>query len=228
MVDGVVEEEHLGGLDEQRDRGEHARLDQPADTGAEPFHDLVDDGSQQEEAAQRHDEREDARAEHVDQHLEAGLDLALPELVKLLHEPCGERRHDHRTDEHVHLAEAAFAFGSVGIELVDQPVRTSDDTERRERADNTAAHVVDHLAARIGDEQRKQVVDRRIDERRDCLVRERPHFDEQGGDDAPRDQRGDVRHDHSREERAELLNRRTNGGPLLDDGVTHGSHAYAS
>ncbi len=142
----------------------------------------------------------DAGGEVVDQHLEAGLDLAVPELVEVLHHAGGERAHDHRAEE-------------LGLLGADDHAHGGDDGH------HAAAHAVDHPAALAGDQQRQHVPDHRADDA-DVLIalgvdteaaepgdRSPPLLDEEGGDQAPGDEGGNIRHDHAGKECAELLNR---------------------
>jgi hypothetical protein len=209
VVDGVVEEEDLARLDEDRDEGQEAETDEPVDRCLERVAQGGDDGSEGEDARDREDRRQDTGREVVDEHLEAGLDLAGPQLVDLLHEPRGERAHDHRAEEH-------------------RDRRAGDHTDSRDRADDTTAGVVDHTATRVGDEEGQEVGDHRTDETGPdatigrfattedwgvlpapgldrAVLTEPAGRDEHRGDEAPRDERADVRHDHAAEERAEAL-----------------------
>ena len=85
----------------------------------------------------RHDAAEDAGAEVVDQHLEAGPDPLLDEPVEQLEEVGGERADDHRAEEH-------------------RDVGADDDAHRGDRADDGAALAVDQPAAGVADEDRQQ------------------------------------------------------------------------
>ena len=67
--------------------------------------------------------------------------------------------------------------------------------------------VIDHLAARVCDQAGQQVGQDRAHHRRDGRVRRPAHRNEERSDDAPRDDRRNIGHDHAGQERAELLHR---------------------
>ena len=116
-------------------------------------------------------------------------------LVELLEQERRERRDDHRAEEH----------GDVGAD---------DDAHGREGADDGPALTVDHAAAGVADEDRQQVGDDRADQLGQVLVRRPARGDEHGGDEAPGDERADVRHDHAGHEAAEALDLGANAGSL--------------
>ena len=89
--------------------------------------------------------------EVVDQHLEAGLDPALDELVEQLEQVGGQRADDHGAEEHRHVG-------------------ADDDAHGGHRADDRAALAVHQPAAGVADEDRQQVRDHRADERGELLV----------------------------------------------------------
>ena len=102
-------------------------------------------GPMPKNAEDRQEHAPDAGGEVVDQHLEAGPDLAVPERVDLLHRPAAERAHDHGAHEHRDLG-------------------AGDDAHGRDRADHATAGVVEHLAAGVADQDRQQVGDHRADD----------------------------------------------------------------
>ena len=117
-------------------------------TFSAPLENCSTNGPATSEAADRQDHAPDAGREVVDQHLEAGPDLAVPEGVELAHRPAAERAHDHRAEEHRH-------------------VRAGDRTHGGDRADHAAADVVlavRHPAAGVADQDRQQVGDHRADD----------------------------------------------------------------
>jgi hypothetical protein len=83
-----------------------------------------------------------------------------------------------------------------------------DDAHHGDRGDDGTALAVDHAATGVGDQDREQVQDDRVDERRDGLVGRPARGDEEGRDEAPGDERADVRHDHAGQEAAEALDAR--------------------
>ena len=103
------------------------------------------------------------------------------------------------------LAELIGALGQRRVEVRDELVGAGDRTEGRDRTDHRAARSVDEAAAGVGDQDRQQVVDHRADDRGQIRVRGPADRDEERGEDAPRDQGGDVRHDHAGHERADAL-----------------------
>src|SRR5690625_4074372 len=236
VIDGVVEEEDLGRLDQQRHQGQQPGVDQAGDAVGQQGHQAVDQRGEAEESGHQHHEAEDAGREHVHQHLEAGRDVVLPQPVQLLHQPGGGRGDDHRPDEHVHLGQGlegglGVARGEPSLELGgvllrDQPVRAGDHAHGGDHAHHGAARLVDHAAAGVGDQQRQQVVDHRADGAGQRLVRRPAIGDEEGGQDAPGDQRRDVRHHHVRQGGADLLQRHTRAEPAL--GLSSCAHDVSS
>ncbi len=216
VVDRVVEEEDLGRLDEDRRERQQAVVDEgldevPGDIGER--HDQL--GANDEEPEAGENQTPDASGEVVDEHLEAGLDLAVPERVDLLHRPAAERAHDHGTHEH-------WDAGA------------RDDAHCGDGSDDATTGVVNHLAAGVANEDRQQVGDHRADDaalgvvapatdlRNPAVVSqatvaagvEPAGLDEQGGDEAPGDEGADVGHDHVGQERPELLHMDTSGRAL--------------
>src|SRR5215211_3134004 len=198
VVDGVVQEQHLGGLDDETGQREQAVVDQPVDAVAQCRRDGIDRRPEDEEPSDGQRRRQDAGGEVVDQHLEAGLDLAFPQLVDVLHGPSGQRPHDQGAEE-------------VRIRGAD------DHAHGGHRRNHAAADAVDHPAALDGDEQRQHEPDHRADkadvgiavgvvpEATDPADRGPARLNEERGDEAPGDEGGDVRHDHAGQEGAELL-----------------------
>ncbi|WP_367651742.1 hypothetical protein [Curtobacterium sp. MCPF17_052] len=180
--------------------------------GAETLGDELEQRGQPEEADQREHEAEDAGRVVVDEHLEAGLDLAVPDLVDLLDEVRTERTTDHRAEDH------------------DRAVGADDDAHGHHGTDDGAAGLVDHPAALEGDRERDEVGQDRADEAdvghavRLTETTEDAHgrptgLDEEGGDEAPRDEDRDVGHHHAGQERAELLDGDASATPRLVAGV---------
>ena len=102
-------------------------------------------GPMPQHAEQRHAAADDAGGEVVDQHLEAGLDPVLEELVEQLEQVRGERADDHRAEEHRHVGADDDAHGGDG-------------------ADHGAALAVDQPAAGVADQDRQQHGDHRVDQ----------------------------------------------------------------
>jgi hypothetical protein len=204
VVDGVVEEEDLRRFDDDRGQRQDVVADQEVDHVLELAGDPLHDRAHDEEAEDGQDHAPDPGGEVVDQHLEAGLDLAVPEAVDLLHRPAAERAHDHGAHEH-------------------RDVGAGDDTHGRDGADDAAAHLVE-VATGVADEDREQVGDHRADDAAaveltpaaqagdpavvggsDAHEGQPADLDEEGGDETPGDEGADVGHDHVRQEGAEPL-----------------------
>ena len=188
VVDRVVEEEHLRGLDDDGDERQQAVLYEHLRTRLEHREDRRHDRTRDVEAKDGEDEAEDADGEIVHEHLEARLDLPLDQGVKLLDDPARERPHDHGTHEH----------RRARIRL--------DDAHDRNRPHDRAARPADHLAARVGDEERQRIPEERADERTEFLVRQPARVDEERRCQPPGDEGADVGHDHARQELSERLN----------------------
>ena len=135
------------------------------------------------------------RTKHVHR-LHPYLGKFIPQLVEALHDVGRERTHDHRADEHVDLPELRLVRGQLRVELRDDQVRTGDHTHGGEGTDHRTPVAVDHPTAGRGDDDRQQVVDRRADHGGQICVGEPTDVDEEGREQAPRDQGRNVRHDH--------------------------------
>ncbi|MPM51738.1 hypothetical protein SDC9_98489 [bioreactor metagenome] len=112
--------------------------------------------------------------------------MVLDQLVEPFEDPRGQRPHDHGAEEHRHRG-------------------ADDDAHRRDGADHGTALAVDRTAAGVADQQREQVGDDRVDHLGQVGVRGPPGRDDEGGEQAPGDERTDVRHDHPGQEPTELL-----------------------
>jgi hypothetical protein len=205
VVDGVVEEEHLGRLDEDRGEGQQVVGHQPVHAFARPVGDPFHDRADAPAAEQRHRAADDAGREVVDQHLETGADPVLYQAVEELENEGGERAYDHRSEEH-------------------RNVRADNDADRRDGADDGATLAVDEAATGVADENRQQHFDHWADEFGEESVGQPSGGDEQRGDKPPGDERADVRHDHGRQVTAHTLDARLEAGAGHLGGVGHGAH----
>src|SRR5439155_7409399 len=194
VVDRIVQEENLGDLDRDVREGQHAYVDQRVHKVPECSRERVEHGPDHDETEHGEDRPEDAGGEVIRQHLEAGRDLFLGEAIELLDEPGAERPDDHRAEEH----------GNA---------RPDDDAGGHDRSDNAAAVPVDELPTGVSDEEREQIRDHRPDELRERLVRGPARWNEERGDESPRDKCADVRYDHCGEIAAETLHALLHGPP---------------
>ena len=196
MVDCVVEEEDLRGLDEEARERDESRVNECLDTGAEGVRDRGDNRRNSEECTDCEETTDDTRREVVDEHFETGANLAGPECVNLLDEPSTEGSDDHCAHEH----------GDRG---------SDDDTHRSDDTHDTTASTVDETSTGVCDEQREHVNDHGADHREEVKstlfdgstkAGDPAGGDEEGRDEAPGDKRRDVGHNHAREEGSKLLN----------------------
>src|SRR6184192_1509924 len=187
VLDRVVQEENLGDLDRDVRQRQHACVDQRVHEVPECGRERVEHRPDHDETEHGKDRPEDAGGEVVREHLEAGRDLSFGGAVELLDEPGAERPDDHRAEEH----------GNA---------RPDDDAGGHDRSDNAAAVPIDELPTGVPDEEREQIRDHRPDELREVLVRGPPRWNEERGDESPRDERADVRDDHCGQVAAKALN----------------------
>ncbi len=110
--------------------GSRSCVDQEVDHALETVAQSGDRRGDQEEADDRERGTDDAAREVVDQHLEPGPDLAVPDAVDLLHDPRGT------------AGRRSWRRGTSGCPSAD------DDTHGRDDADDAAAQAVDHAATR--------------------------------------------------------------------------------
>ena len=196
MVEGVVQEQDLGGLDDDRRQGQQASLDQVIHDDSRARADATNHRTDRDVGDQAEDDDEDACGEVVDEHFEADRNLVFQDFVDLLHAVAADGAHDHAAQEH-------------------RDVGTDDDAHGRSRADHAAAHAMDHLAARVADEQGQEVDDHGADELAEVRVRHPAGGDEQGGDQTPSDERPNIGDHHAGQEAAELLDLFSHRSSLL-------------
>src|SRR5699024_5328533 len=133
------------------------------------------------------EEYKEAGREVIDKHLESLADSGYKDGVNLFHQVTAQRSHDHGTEQHRGIRECG------------------DDSHCCRCTDNAATDVADKLTAGVGDEQREEVDDHRIDHGREIFIREPADIDEHGWNEPPGDEGRDVRHDHTAQKRAERL-----------------------
>lgn len=120
------------------------------------------------------------------QHLEARLYASLRKFVEPPDRIPAQRAHDHGSDEHRDIAADDDAHGGNG-------------------PDYPAAFAGDVAPGRIGDQQRQQVGQHRVDQACHLGVGPPSRGDEERRDESPRDERADVGHDHAAQGPAEFL-----------------------
>ena len=186
MVDGVVQEQDLGRLDEDGGEGQHVVVHQEADTARQHAGEHLDEGTDDEEGENGEQHADDAGGEVVHQHLEAALDATFHRLVEALDGPATQRADHHGAHEH----------GDVG---------PHDDAHGGDGTDHAAALTTHQLAAGIADEQRQQVGDHGTDQLGQGFIGQPASGDEEGGDEAPGDEGAYVGHDHIGQEASKIL-----------------------
>ena len=186
VVDGVVQEQHFRGFHDDGGQRQQAVVHQDLDPLTEQVDQETDDGTDPEAGQNGHDHADDAEGEVVNEHLEPARHPAVDRPVELLEDPSGERPHDHGAQEH----------GGVAAD---------DHAHRRQGPDDRAALSVDHPAARVADEDGKQVGDDRGHHGGQGLVGCPPLRYEEGGEQTPGYECTDVGHDHPRQVASEAL-----------------------
>lgn len=186
VVQGIIEEQHLGRLDQKRHERQQSVADHDlhavADQQRQPRHRTADDPIAQ--YGQQH--TEDAYREIAHEHLEARLYASLRKFVEPPDRIPAQRAHDHGSDEHRDIAADDDAHGGNG-------------------PDYPAAFAGDVAPGRIGDQQRQQVGQHRVDQACHLGVGPPSRGDEERRDESPRDERADVGHDHAAQGPAEFL-----------------------
>lgn len=186
VVQGIIEEQHLGRLDQKRHERQQSVADHDlhavADQQRQPRHRTADDPIAQ--YGQQH--TEDAYREIAHEHLEARLYASLRKFVEPPDRIPAQRAHDHGSDEHRDVAADDDAHGGNG-------------------PDYPAAFAGDVAPGRIGDQQRQQVGQHRVDQACHLGVGPPSRGDEERRDESPRDERADVGHDHAAQGPAEFL-----------------------
>ena len=185
-VQGIIEEQHLGRLDQKRHERQQSVADHDlhavADQQRQPSHRTADDPIAQ--YGQQH--TEDAYREIAHEHHEARLYASLRKFVEPPDRIPAQRAHDHGSDEHRDVAADDDAHGGNG-------------------PDYPAAFAGDVAPGRIGDQQRQQVGQHRVDQACHLGVGPPSRGDEERRDESPRDERADVGHDHAAQSPAEFL-----------------------
>ena len=186
VVQGIIEEQHLGRLDQKRHERQQSVADHDlhavADQQRQPRHRTADDPIAQ--YGQQH--TEDAYREIAHEHLEARLYASLRKFVEPPDRIPAQRAHDHGSDEHRDIAADDDAHGGNG-------------------PDYPAAFAGDVAPGRIGDQQRQQVGQHRVDQACHLGVGPPSRGDEERRDESPRDERADIGHDHAAQGPAEFL-----------------------
>ena len=186
VVQGIIEEQHLGRLDQKRHERQQSVADHDlhavADQQRQPRHRTADDPIAQ--YGQQH--TEDAYREIAHEHLEARLYASLRKFVEPPDRIPAQRAHDHGSDEHRDVAADDDAHGGNG-------------------PDYPAAFAGDVAPGRIGDQQRQQVGQHRVDQACHLGVGPPSRGDEERRDESPRDERTDVGHDHAAQSPAKFL-----------------------
>ena len=181
VVDGVVEEEHLGRLDEDGHQGQQPVGDEDVHPGGQDGEDDRHQRADDVVPQHRQHQAQDAGREVVDQHLEAGGDVPLGPAVKGADGKAGQRAHRHGAHQH----------GVVGA---------ADAAHHRDGGDDPAAVPGHHVAALARDQDGQQIVQHRVHDAGQVGVGQPARLDEEGGQKAPGDERADVGHDHAAEE----------------------------
>ena len=188
MVDRVVEEEDLRGLDENGNQGKKSHVDQDVNAALQEYQNACHDRSDQVESDDCKEHTQDTDGEVVDQHLKACRDLAFDCLVEFLDHPAAQRACQHCAHQHGIIGSAA------------------DNADAGDRAHDCASCAADHLTACVSDQDRKHVGQHRADHCGQLFIRQPTGCDEECCDKSPGDERADVRHDHTAEEPTEGLN----------------------
>ena len=186
VVDGVVQEEHLGGLHQDGGQGQQAPVHQELYARAQPAGEGHADGGDDVDGQNGQDCADDAHGEVVDHHFKAGGDMALHGLVKLLDAPAAQGAADHGPDEHGALRGGDGAQGGQG-------------------AGNRAFLSAHGLAAGVADQDGEQKAEHGSHHAVDGVVGKPAVRDEEGGDQAPGDEGSNVGHDHAAEEPSKFL-----------------------
>src|SRR5690606_32523234 len=189
------------------------------------------DGSDRHIADHRQEQAGYALGEVVVEHLETRRRPRFQPGIDLLHDPTGQGSDEHGAQELGRVA------GSAGRQLESG---ATDHAHSRHCAEDTAPVAVHHLAARVGDQNGQEVLDRGPDDvARDRLpvpiepaLRETSSGNEQRSDQTPRDERADVGDDHPRQPSTEALKPLFHGllllPPLLRISPCSGEHRETS
>ena len=194
VVDRVVEEQHLGRLDDDRREREQAVVDQRLDPVAESVGDPADDRLDHRVAEDGHHAAEDADAEVVDEHLEAGLDPPGDQVVEQLQQVRRQRAEDEGTQDHDLTAEGQRRRPVVEPDRVGSG---DDRAEHRDRTDDGSALAVHHPAAGVRHQGRDEHDDHRPDHLGQVRVGCPAVRDEEGSDEPEGDERPRVGHHHA-------------------------------
>ena len=186
VINGVVQEQHLGRFHKNRSHRQKPIINQQAYTGshgigqgcnnrADGFH-----GNQCQHGCQN------AQGEVVHQHLKARLDMAVHGLVKLLDNPGRQRAYNHGAQEHRHLCTDNYAHGGCGT-------------------DDAAPLACYHLAACVGNQKRQHHRSHRPHQRSELFIWQPAGRDKHGCNQAPGNKCPDIRHYHAAQKSSEDL-----------------------
>ena len=178
VVDRIVQEEHLGRFDEDRDQRQQTVFDHQRHAGRQ------EDGQRRNhrphgiEPDQRADDSQDADREVVDQHFESGGNASLRPAVEGADHPAGKGPDRHGADEHRDVTAQNHAHHRYG--------------------GNHAAAIAGHMPSRRhGDQQRQQITQHRFDELPQTRIGPPTRRNEKSRDESPGDECADIGHYHT-------------------------------
>ncbi len=186
VVDGVVQEQHLGGFHDHAGQPQQSVVHQEGDPGFQGTVERQAHRFDGQTAKNRQDGAENAGGEVREQHLETLRGARLDVGIHFLHAPSAEGTGNHGTDEH-------RRFGPGG------------DTRRGTGTYDGSPVPIHHFAPGIGNQDRQQKPLHGGDKGVQRFIRTPARGNEQCGDDSPGNEDGDIRHDHSRKEPAKGL-----------------------
>ena len=186
MVDRVVEEQDLCRLHQNGGKGQQSVAHQEVHARFQDIGQAHADGSDDEDGQNGQDCADDAHREVIDDHLEAGGNMAFHLLDKLLDAPASQRAADHSADKHGAVSGCNCAQSSQG-------------------AGDRSLLASDRPAAGVTNQNRQQILEHGSYHTRDGCIGEPALLNEERGDESPRDEGSDVRHDHTGQEPSKLL-----------------------
>ncbi|MND88119.1 hypothetical protein D3C80_801340 [compost metagenome] len=186
VVNRVIEEQDFRRFNKDRRQRQHVVNDHEVNASSQHFRQHFNRRANAEERQNRQDHTDDASGEVVHQHFEAGFDFAINPNVEFLNRPAAQRTGNHCTEEHRHI-------------------RADDHAHGRNCTDYATTITADQTTTGKTDEQWQQIGNHWANKLRQGFARQPSCWNEQSGDDTPRDKRADIWHHHVAEETTKAL-----------------------
>ena len=186
LGNSVIQEQHSRRLHEDRVKNHQALIHQPLHTGREECIQSLENRSCDGLCQQAEHHTDNTDGEIVHQHLEAGRNLAIDQLVKFLNDPAAQGTQNHRACQH----------GNAG---------THDTAHGQQRAHDTTTFLVYKLAAGVAHQKWQQIFQNRILQLCKKFIWKPASRYKHGSQETPGYKCSDIRQNHRRQKATQRL-----------------------